>query len=531
MTPDDHASLEADLPPGAQALLDAVIAISTDLDMHNVLRRIVQSACTLTNAQYGALGVVGGDGDLSDFITHGVDDDTHAQIGDLPHGRGILGLLIHHPVPIRLQTLQKHPDSFGFPANHPPMESFLGVPVRIRGVVFGNLYLTEKADGAEFTDVDEQLIQVLASAAGFVIENARAYAMSELQRTWLEAAARLDEALQPPIDLDSAMQQIAVQTRSVARARAVGIVRRNDALDWQIVAADGRNIDRLPEIVASLTERLRGVEKRSGPEEVALDGGDRALVVPLHGHLAGDAVLVAVLPGPIDDLAPKQTDLLGTFAAHAALALDRIQAMAQREELAIVSDRDRIARDLHDLVIQRLFATGLQLQGVIAKASVPQVRDRLERAVADLDATIRDIRTTIFELQHGNRQTLRSEVLALLEEYEPVLRFRPAMRTAGPVDSAVPEQVGDHLLAVLREAVSNIARHSGATTATIELNATPSEVVLIVCDDGVGVPVERAESGLRNARNRAQALGGSLELGNHSPHGTVLTWRVPLHAY
>ena len=196
-----------ELSSSAQALLDAVVAISSDLDLTSVLQRIVEAACQLTDARYGAVGVIGGDGMLAEFITHGLDPHEREEIGAPPHGRGILGLLIKHPEPLRLQDLSQHPESYGFPPNHPPMRSFLGVPVRIRGAVFGNLYLTEKAHG-EFHDDDVLLVEALASAAGFVIENARAYTLSERRRQWLQATAELVDGLQPPLDMRTALQRI-----------------------------------------------------------------------------------------------------------------------------------------------------------------------------------------------------------------------------------------------------------------------------------------------------------------------------------
>ena len=199
---------ENSLPTSTRALLEAVTAISSDLDLHAVLERIVKAATELTDARYGALGVIGNDAFLVEFVTTGLTADERARIGDLPHGRGILGLLIHHPEPIRLDDLTKHPQSAGFPPNHPPMGSFLGVPVRIRGTVFGNLYLTEKADGRSFTQQDLLLVEALAGTAGFVIDNARAYGLSERRRQWLEASARLSEAMQPPIEVDRALRRV-----------------------------------------------------------------------------------------------------------------------------------------------------------------------------------------------------------------------------------------------------------------------------------------------------------------------------------
>ena len=258
------------LPPASRVLLRAVMAIGSDLDLHHVLDRIVVSACELTGAQYGALGVIGDDGQLSDFLTHGIDDHLRARIGDLPRGRGILGQLIEHPVPLRLARLQEHAASYGFPEHHPPMTTFLGVPVRIRGTVFGNLYLTEKNGGEAFTEQDEVLVDALASAAGFVIENARAYALSERQRTWLEASARLTDALQPPVAVSDALAEVAAGVRTVARSAAVGVVRQSDGEDCETLIADGRDAAILPGLVEEYADVVAKAAAGEQPDQVPL---------------------------------------------------------------------------------------------------------------------------------------------------------------------------------------------------------------------------------------------------------------------
>lgn len=516
------------LPRNARALLEAVVAISSDLDLHSVLERIVVSACEITGAAYGALGVVGHGGGLVDFVTHGLTDAQHEAIGDLPRGHGVLGLLIDHPEPIRLSNIADHPQSYGFPPHHPPMERFLGVPVRIRGTVFGNLYLTEKAGGEDFTDQDERLVEALASAAGFVIENARDYKRSERRRQWLEATAQINDALQPPLRLEDALRQIAVGARRVSGASAVGVLRRDSEGGHEIAAWDGRRLGEIDPLVEALEEEITGAEDE-GSVVVVPQGAERTVVlVPLRAHLAPDGVLLAVLDAGRGSLEPDEAELLSSFADQASLALDRAQAISDRQELILVSDRDRIARDLHDLVIQRLFATGLQLQGARRIAASDEVADRIDSAVADLDVTIRDIRSTIFELQHGHERSLRADVRGLVKEYVPVLGFTPMVRTSGPLDSAVPGPVAEQLVAVLREALSNVARHAEADAAVVEVEVRPEVVLLRVADNGRGLPPERHESGLRNARRRAADNGGSLRLLPEEPHGTVLEWRVPL---
>ncbi len=512
----------------AEALLEAVSAISSDLDLRSVLTRIVEAATKLTGARYGALGVIGADGSLVEFVTTGLSEEEHRLIGDLPRGRGILGLLIREPEGIRMAELAAHPASVGFPAHHPPMNTFLGVPVRIRGTVFGNLYLTEKSGGAQFTEQDEQLVEALARAAGYVIENARAYGLSELRRRWLQATAELTETLQPPTDLDEARQTITEMARSVSGVRATALLGLPDATHHKaVLAVSCAPVD--AEALRPVLARIAEDHDSSGsePVEIELDGLG-AIVIPLRAHLARAGALVALFDLVQAPPGVEERELLASFADQAGLALDRAQALDDREELAVISDRERIARDLHDVVIQRLFATGLQLQGVAALVGDPAIGTRLERAVDELDLTIKAIRGTIFELQHKQSGSLRAEIRSLVREYVPVLGFSPTVVTSGPVDTAVPPHVRVQLLPVLREAVSNVARHALADHAQVELHVSDHEVRLTVVDDGTGLAAERAESGLRNVRRRAVGLGGFVELSANQPRGTALAWVVPL---
>lgn len=529
-----HHEVMAGTPEGlsadARVLLDAVTAMSSDLELDRVLRRIVESACALTNARFGALGVIGDHDDLSAFITHGVDDAGRAAIGDPPHGRGILGLLIHHPGPLRLPRLQEHPASYGFPANHPPMTSFLGVPVLVRGVAFGNLYLTEKAGGAEFTDQDQALVEALASAAGVVVQNARAYALSERQRTWLEATARLDQSLRPGAPVSDALDLVAVAARIVSRSPTVAVLyAETDADRPTVVSSEGREADRASEIVARAGTAVDAAFAGERPEPVPLDDERLAVAVPIRAEVFGRTVLVVELdPRQERGMLGTDLDMLAAFGDQAGLALDRARALADREQLAIVSDRDRIARDLHDLVIQRLFATGLQLQGVRGQVLSPVVAERIDSTVADLDTTIRDIRSTIFALQQRGTSSLRAQLTGLALEYERVLGFSPVVRTTGPLDTAVPTAIADHLLAALREALSNAARHAAADHVTVDLSCDAAQVVLVVADDGVGIRPGGRESGLRNLRTRAADIGGELDVTAADPRGTTLRLAVPL---
>lgn len=515
-----------DLGADARSLLEAVTAISSDLDLASVLTRIVEAATALTGARYGALGVLGSDGQLVEFVTTGIDDRTRALIGDLPRGRGILGVIIDDPSGLRLTDLSAHPSSVGFPANHPPMTSFLGMPVRIRGTVFGNLYLTEKAGSGPFTEADERLVEELARTAGYVISNARSFALSERRRQWLEASAELAELLQPPVELPTALHQIVSTARRVSGATAVAL--------WSSLGPEHDTLSVGPDVDAEqVRAALAGAREASeagpgGPVVATSVDGVPLVVVPLRSHLAPVTALVAVARPDSGLLDVQDRDLFAGFADQVALSLDRTQALADRQELAVISDRERIARDLHDIVIQRLFATGLQLQGVAAIAGDGALTDRLDRSVAELDDTIKAIRGTIFELQDRRGDSLRAAIRSLVKEYVPVLGFTPVVRTSGPVDTVVPPALGSQLLAVLREAISNVARHALADSAEVDVTVTGDRLELRVADDGVGLPAEVVESGLRNARRRADDLEGTLEVSAVGERGTLLVWRVPL---
>lgn len=369
-------------PHQLRKLLDGVLTIGSDLDLHTVLHTITETAADAVDATYGALGVLDESGSrLDDFITVGIDEEGRAAIGHLPEGHGILGLLIVDPKPLRLPDLNEHPDRFGFPPNHPPMTSFLGVPIAVRGRVFGNLYLCDKVGGGVFSDVDVELAVGLASAAGIAIENAR-----------------------------------------------------------------------------------------------------------LHARVA---------------------------------------------EFATLEDRERIARDLHDTVIQRLFAVGLSLQATLRLVSDPAVTDRLTGAVDDLDTTVRDVRAAIFELHTARLPgtAVRQQILQLSDESARGLGFEPVIRFDGPIDTAVNDTLADDLFAVIREALTNVAKHARATSADVVIDVRASMLTIRVIDDGVGCREDaRRGQGIDNLRTRAARLGGTCSITSNSEpnRGTIVAWQVPL---
>jgi signal transduction histidine kinase len=526
-----------------RGLLDAVVGINADLSLERALERIVTAACTLADAQYGALGVLGGGPGrrLREFVTHGLSADQRAAIGDLPAGHGILGLIIDRPEPLRLPVLGQHPSSYGFPPHHPPMQTFLGVPIRIRDLVFGNLYLTEKRGGGTFTVEDEEVVVALAAAAGVVIENARLFEDTTLRRRWLEAAAEVSSALLTDASGSAALTLVATRAREVpgADTAAVLVPAVDDRL--QVVAVAGLPEDDLVgtyletpgthlEAGAAAAVVLAGVtDDRLAPLELLGGPAGSMVLVPLRTSVARYGVLV-VGWSPSAEQAFLDTDvrLIEAYADQAALAMQVAQGREDRSRLAVFEDRDRIGRDLHDLVIQRLFAIGLTLENASRLAERPEVTTRLSAAVDDIDATIKDIRRTIFELSAPpESRDLRAQLGDALEVVAPALGFLPHLTTVGPVDAVVGDEVRGHLLAVLREALANAARHAAATTVEVVV-AVGDEVVLTVRDDGVGYRPRERRSGVRNMTERAESLGGTLTVATRAEGGTELVWRVPV---
>jgi signal transduction histidine kinase len=523
-----------------RGLLDAVVGIGTDLDLRSTLKRIVAAACEVVGARYGALGVIGSDQLLTEFITHGIDAELHAKIGDLPHGRGVLGLLIADPRPLRMPDITQHPQSYGFPAHHPPMHSFLGVPIRTREQIFGNLYLSEKIGAKEFTDDDEEIAVALAAAAGVAIDNARLYALVRGRERWLNAAAEITGVLLGEVRRTGALELVARRAREVAEAElALVLLLDEDSQTYTVEVVDAAG--QVPPLVGAVlpaTDSPAALRVGSGHSTVVddlsaaapwpvpvIDGP--ALICPLMAGETRHGVLV-VARGRGAVYSEEDMSLLGTFAGQAALALERARAQEERELLVVLEDRERIARDLHDVVIQRLFATGLQLQSATPLVTRPEVGAKISAAVDDLDSTIRDIRRAIFELRTPMSAALRSEIRDVVDAAGATLGFRPRLDLVGPVDSAVPDDLRSDVLAVLQEALSNVARHSHASSVEVTVEVAGRRLSVVVTDDGVGAPADAARGGLVNLRERAERHGGELRVDPAEPRGTRLCWGVPL---
>ncbi|MBV9293041.1 MAG: GAF domain-containing sensor histidine kinase [Frankiales bacterium] len=529
----------------AVAVLEAFAAIGAGLAMDDALQRIVRTAASLADAQYAALGVLDPSGDhLARFITIGVDDELRSRIGELPHGRGVLGLLIKEPTAIRLHDIGEHLASFGFPADHPPMRTFLGVPISVAGQAFGNLYLTEKRGGGDFTAEDEKVVLALAAAAGLVVQNARLFEQVRRRQRELEAASEVTTRLLAGAPTAEVFPLLVGHARDLAQADiAVLALPRADG-SLQVRAASGDAAQELlgmtipPESMsaevmhAGVATAVRDArtDTRLWPGLLTGIGVGPALFVPLGGAEALGTLVVGLI-GDRPEFGEDVVRIVSSFAAQAALAMRLGAAAADREQLAVYGDRDRIARDLHDLVIQRLFATGMALEGALRSIQPESAADRVRRAVDDLDETIKEIRTTIFALQAPAPEAgegLRAAILQALRAATPAMGFDPHVEFVGAVDALVPPNVSEQLLAVLREALSNAARHAKASRVEVSVRADSEAVELVVRDDGVGLPETGRRSGLANLARRAADLGGRFDASRSPEGGTVVTWRVPL---
>ena len=519
-------------------LLDAVVAVGGDLNLPDVLTRIVQAACTLSGARYGALGVVD-EGDpnvLVEFVTVGLEPAEHARIGDLPRGHGVLGVLLRRPEPLRLSAISDHSDSAGFPPNHPAMDAFLGVPMRVRGRIFGNLYLTEKAGGRPFTQEDEDLVVALATAAAVAVDNARLFGEVERRQRWLVATTEITQALAFGTDEQHALQLVI--ERAVASSGASGgalLLSEGESLtvSYAVGALAGAEEAGLHTASGPLQEAMTGrvvaVPSASDlPAALAPDDGS-ALLLPLvtAGGVRGILELTTTAGGSFTE---SDTVLAAAFATQAAVGLELARARTDRERLLVLEDRNRIARDLHDLVIQRLFATGLSLQAVAQRISGSDAADRVERSVEDIDTTIRDLRHAIFSLRNaGPRLGLRAAIDKEVRRSVDGLGLEPRLRLDGPLDLVVSHDLGSDVLAVIRESLSNAAKHARCRSIDLHVSLDGGQVTIVVQDDGVGFdPTAGPRSGLDNLRVRAEKRGGSFAVDRAEPTGTRLVWQVPL---
>ncbi|MEV0220598.1 GAF domain-containing protein [Streptomyces sp. NPDC050704] len=538
----DHSRARRPLP----RLLEAVLRVGSDLDLPATLQRLVDGAAELTGARYAALGVLdAGRGGLAEFRTAGLPEAERARITHPPDGRrGLLGALVREAAPLRLTDLTADPRSCGVPPEHPEMHSFLGVPVCVRDEVFGNLYLTEKLGGGPFTDEDEQLVRVLAAQAGIAIGNARLYETARRRERWIEGAAAVTTALLTGEAAD-ALMTVAERARVLADASAAVILQPTDEGGMEIVTAS--TLDDPGDLVGTTIEPGSAVlEQLLGGQPVFVeDSATDARMTTRVRHRFGPSMLLPLQAGGrlIGTLAlprrpgdPPYTSverlLAAQFASQAALALVLADAQQGRERLAVFEDRDRIARDLHDLVVQRLFATGMMLESTQRRGAGDAGRDEgrnegrrdeavdalLGRAVDELQATIQEVRTAIFALQQPPADaptTFRGRVLRETAGAAAVLGFQPSVRFTGPVDTSVPDPVGARLLAALRRALAAASRRPGTARITVTVDAT--------------APLPDGRPGVRlTVYDDGEVEGEGAGVGEGAGAGTTVTWRSPL---
>jgi signal transduction histidine kinase len=528
-------------------LLIANRSIVQELALPAVLRRIVNTAKDVSGAKYAALGVIGADGLLEQFLHVGMDDKTVREIGELPKGRGVLGALIEDPNPIRLTRIGDDPRSSGFPDGHPQMTSFLGVPIRSRDAVFGNLYLTDRADGGPFTAEDEELVLALAATAGIAIENARLYEESRRRQEWLRASGEISrQLLDPEAEQSETLHHIATSVKRLASADVVTIIRptHDDPNQLEVVVATGAAEQELVGLRYSKANSVAWQAMQQG-HGVRLESVDEqpgvylhlrpyvpvseAMALPLRGETGPRGAIVAGRIIPHKPFTDADLDMAEAFAGQAAIALELSDARADQQRLGVLVDRWRIAGDLHDHVIQRLFAAGLSLQSIASTVNDEILEQRLSRTVDELDETILQIRSTIFALREDSSRSVRGTALAVVDKLAPVLPARPDIQLVGPLDAVVDNAIIGDIEAVLRESLTNVAKHAQASKIRVRVEADGQRIAVTVTDNGIGLGHSTRRSGLANLNRRAERYGGDFSVDNSPEGGLRLEWSIPIH--
>ncbi|HYT29649.1 MAG TPA: GAF domain-containing sensor histidine kinase [Actinomycetota bacterium] len=530
-------------------LLEAGLALASELSLEAVLRRIVELAVDVTGARYGALGVLGPDGLIQEFITVGVSDERRRAIGHPPTGRGILGVLIEEARPLRIAEISRDPRSFGFPPNHPPMGSFLGAPVEAHGRVFGNIYLTEKQDAEAFTPDDEEDLVVLAIQAGVAVANAELYARTRQRELWLDAVAEITTGILSGGDPNSVLNVVAARARELVGADLATIAVPDEATSGSLVlqVAAGAHAEELQGETYPADGSLSGDVIRTGRplvvDDAAAGGRGRqpivriadagpAIFVPLtrRGGAFGTLAVANLRGGPT--FGEVDIRLVTAFADQASLALEYARTQQELHRLAVLEDRERIARELHDGVIQSLFAVGMGLQGAAMLTQDVQLERRVESAVTELDRVIRDLRNYIFGLRPGilaDRQ-LDQALRELVEDFGAKTGVTTILDVDPEVAAELASRAGD-LIQLTREALSNVGRHAEATTCRVSLHRHGDVAVLEIDDDGGGFDPALAKgsgSGIPNLESRAAELGGELAIESTRADGTTVRFTVPL---
>ena len=489
--------------------------------------------------------MIGADGLLEQFVHVGLSESEAAAIGDLPKGLGLLGALIKDPQPIRLAKLSTDGRSSGFPAPHPPMESFLGVPIRVKGELFGSLYLTEHSRG-EFAAHDEDLLLAFSTTAGTAIANAQLYEESRQRQQWLQSSAEIIALILSPDKQVDPLRLIVERVGRLADADTAMLVLPmpdTDLLRMAVVV--GHAASELVDQTYPAAGSLVGLAMSTGqgvhadaPSELSrnslsvqevLDVG-AAMAVPWIGGTGAVGALGLTRRRGRRPFTTADLEMAHVFANHAGIAMDLEVARTDQQRLAILEDRDRIAYDLHDHVIQRLFATGLSVQSMASVKPGTDLGPRFARIVTDIDDTIRQLRSSIFELQRTETTSagVRTSVLKVVHQTAPMLGFEPSIRFVGPCDTAVSEALIPVVEAVVREAITNAAKHAQATELQIAITAAAGMLTVEITDNGIGLGSASRRSGLSNLKRRAQKLGGTLTIDQHQEIGSQIRWAIPL---
>ena len=538
----DRIDLIVEGRDGLDGLVEAMLVVTSGLELDATLRSIVHSATDLVDARYAALEVHGADHRVLHFVHEGIDGETVRRIGPFPQGHGLIGLLIRHPTPLRLEDVSEHPASVGFPPHHPPMRTFLGVPIRVGDESLGTLYLADKTNGKPFSVDDEVLVQALAAAAGIAIANARLYEQAKARQSWIEAtrdiATELLSGVEPAKVFRLVAQEVVNLTGADGALVAIPLDESRptaDVTELLVIETVGSAADAaIGRTIPVAGTSLADVFAKSTPQRVdAIDLGDvevgSALALPLWaaGTVAG--VVVVLHRDGTGSFTDEHLEMMAAFADQAALAWQLATSQRRTRELDVVTERDRIARELYDHVIQRLFAVGLGLQGTVPRVRDTEARRRLSEAVDDLQGVIRDIQATIFDLNAAPPGTsrLRQRIDEAIAELAGT-RLRTTVQFVGPL-SVVDGALADHAEAVVREALSNAVRHAGASTVTVRI-AVDDDLRIEVSDNGRGLhDPDVARSGLADLRQRAARAGGDFTIESApADAGTVLRWSAPL---
>lgn len=515
-------------------LIAANNVMVSNLDLQTLLQRIVELAADLVDAKYAAIGVIGPDGSLENFTHTGISDEVARSIGIYPEGKGLLGALLTEGKPLRLADMSTDSRAVGFPANHPAMTSFLGVPITVRGEVLGRLYLSDRNDGSEFSSDDELFATSLAATAGIAISNSRFLIKTQQNERWARAIA---ESMRAILNDEDALEILATAVCDISDADLVAILTRTGEDELRVEHAVGAVSEELQSVTFKISESHTGraalTQKTTiltnlvgGPLNDYADFGS-TIVAPIIRSEYVTGLLVVARNNGEPSYSQTDADQISSFADQAEIAMERIKSFENLRHMELLEDRNRIARDLHDHVIQRLFAAGLSLKAVATKLGDTAESKRLNDQIAELDSTIADIRQTIFALQRQPEDSagLRFRVLEIVDRISPSLPQRPRVQFSGPIDLITDSELADDLVAVVNEGLTNVVKHAKATEVSLTISAIAGTLSVEIHDDGVGLG-DGLGHGLENMKQRAEKLGGEFEAHKSRPQGTTITWTV-----